>query len=77
MKAQNSREATHWKVYEIAKIGDFEAKKPTATIACGYPATYRHDMWASDTMAITCKACAEIAKQKGFPTQLGDEQAMF
>lgn len=77
MKAQNSREATHWKVYEVAKIGDFEAKKPTATIACGYPVVIRPGMWASDTMAITCKVCAEMARKKGFPTQLGDEQVMF
>ncbi len=77
MKAKNSREAVHWKVYERAQIGDIVAAKPTATIACGRPVEFRPDMWTEMPLDVTCKDCAELARKAGFKTQLPDEPRMF
>lgn len=69
-------EAVHWRIYEIARIGDYVAKKPTATIACGYAGDSTTKL-TENTMSITCKPCAEMAKERGFKTPLGEQTRMF
>jgi hypothetical protein len=77
-RAQKAADAKHWLTYELARIGDMVASKPSEVIACGKAIDL--DSFQRRTTKIprdaTCWECAKRARAMGYQINV-QSQEMF